>query len=72
MGGGLLDFSVYLSPLLGEGDRSRIERFHERVRERLREGSKRGSERGEGETRGERREIATIFFGSSDLKVVIM
>ena len=26
-GGGLLDFKVYLSPLLGEGDWSRIERF---------------------------------------------
>ena len=45
--GGLLDFRVYLSPLLGEGDRSRIERFQERVRERSREGSERGRERGE-------------------------
>ena len=26
-GGGLLDFKVYLSPLQGEGDWSRIERF---------------------------------------------
>ena len=47
-GGGLLDFKVYLSPLLGEGDRSRIERFRERVREMSREGSERGrGERGE-------------------------
>ena len=46
-GGGLLDFKVYLSPLLGEGDRSRIERFRERVREMSREGSERGRERGE-------------------------
>ena len=45
--GGLLDFSVYLSPLLGEGVRSRIERFRERVREMSREGSERGRERGE-------------------------
>ena len=47
VGGGLLDFKVYLSPLLGEGDRSRIERFRERVREMSREGSERGRERGE-------------------------
>ena len=46
-GGGLLDFKVYLSPLLGEGVRSRIERFRERVREMSREGSERGRERGE-------------------------
>ena len=54
--GGLLDFRVYLSPLLGEGVRSRIERFRERVREMSREGSKRGRERGreERERRGER------------------
>ena len=45
--GGSLDFSVYLSPLLEEGDRSRIERFRERVREMSREGSERGRERGE-------------------------
>ena len=30
-GGGLLDFKVYLSPLLGEGVRSRIEGCRERV-----------------------------------------
>ena len=47
VGGGLLDFKVYLSPLLGEGVRSRIERFRERVREMSREGSERGRERGE-------------------------
>ena len=59
VGGGLLDFKVYLSPLLGEGVRSRIERcsregsrdvkrgFREREREgRVREGEGRG-ERGE-------------------------
>ena len=34
-GGGLLDFKVYLSPLLGEGVRSRIEKCS-------REGSERG------------------------------
>ena len=44
---GLLDFKVYLSPLLGERVRSRIERFRERVREMSREGSERGRERGE-------------------------
>ena len=58
-GGGLLDFKVYLSPLLGEGDRSRIERLREGFREREREGRvKEGEgerERGrEGETRGGR------------------
>ena len=37
LGGGLLDFRVYLSPLLGEGVRSRIERFRKRVREMSRE-----------------------------------
>ena len=48
MGGGLLDFRVYLSPLLGEGVRSRIERCQEMSRE---------GERGESEReRGERRE----------------
>ena len=48
-GGGLLEFKVYLSPLLGEGD---VERgFRE-------------SERGESEGKGgERRLIATIFLG---------
>ena len=50
-GGGLLDFKVYLSPLLGEGDRSRIERFREGFRERDREGR---VKEGEGETRGDR------------------
>ena len=38
---------LHLSPLLGEGVRSRIERFRERVREMSREGSERGRERGE-------------------------
>ena len=52
VGGGLLDFKVYLSPLPGEGDWSRIERFRERVREMSREGSERGRER----KREERRE----------------
>ena len=41
-GGGLLDFRVYLSPLLGEGVRSRIERCS---REGSREGSRDGRER---------------------------
>ena len=46
--GGLLDFKVYLSPLLGEGVRSRIERCSREgsrdVRERVpREGSERCS-----------------------------
>ena len=50
-GGGLLDFKVYLSPLLGEGDQSRIERFREGFRERDREGR---VKEGEGETRGDR------------------
>ena len=45
--GGYLDFKVYLSPLLGEGIRFRIERCRERVREMSREGSERGRERGE-------------------------
>ena len=53
-GGGLLDFKVYLSPLLGEGDRSRwrdSERGFERCRERVpREGER------ERETRDERGE----------------
>ena len=56
--GGYLDFKVYLSPLLVEGVRSRIERFQERIQEMLREGSEKGIERGE--TREERREIVTI------------
>ena len=37
VGGGLLDFKVYLSPLLGEGVLSMIERCRERVGERCRE-----------------------------------
>ena len=58
--GGLLDFRVYLSPLLGEGIRSRIERCSREgsrdVRERvLREGERGESERGRGE-RGEERD----------------
>ena len=44
VGGGLLDFKVYLSPLLGEGDRSRwrdSERGFKRCRERVpREGER--------------------------------
>ena len=65
MGGGLLDFRVYLSPLLGEGVRSRIERCSREgsrdVRERVpREGERGESERERGEMREERREIATI------------
>ena len=60
VGGGLLDFRVYLSPLLGEGIQSRIERCSSDVRERVpREGERGESERGRDE-RGERREIATI------------
>ena len=54
VGGGLLDFRVYLSPLLGEGIRSRIERCLREgsrdVRERVpREGERGESERGRGE-----------------------
>ena len=61
-GGGLLDFKVYLSPLLGEGDWSRIERFRERVQEMSREGSERGRVRErKGETREGRRSIATTL-----------
>ena len=56
-GGGLLDFRVYLSPLLGEGVRSRIERCsREGWRKMSREGSERGRERREGEGRDERGE----------------
>ena len=55
-----MDFRVYLSPLLGEGVRSRIERCsREGWREMSREGSERGRERGrvrEGEGRDERGE----------------
>ena len=59
--GGLLDFKVYLSPLLGEGVQSRIERCRESVprdvergfREREREGRVREGE-GRDERRGER------------------
>ena len=59
VGGGLLDFKVYLSPFLGEGVWSRIERCSREgsrdVRERVpREGERGESERGRGE-RGERR-----------------
>ena len=59
-GGGLLDFKVYLSPLLGEGVQSRIERCLREgsrdVRERVpREGERGESERGRGE-RGEERD----------------
>ena len=50
-GGGLLDFKVYLSPLLGEGVRSRIERCSREGSERGREGRVR-----EGEGRDERGE----------------
>ena len=54
VGGGLLDFKVYLSPLLGEGVRSMIERCSREgsrdVRERVpREGERGESERGRGE-----------------------
>ena len=61
--GGLLDFKVYLSPLLGEGDRSRIERFLERVREMSREGSERGRvrEREGREERGEEIDCDNTF-----------
>ena len=63
VGGGLLDFRVYLSPLLGEGIRSRIERCSREGSRDVRERVPRDGERGErerGETRDERREIATI------------
>ena len=60
--GGNLDFSVYLSPLLGrketcKGSRD-VERGSERVGERR--GGRVEGERREGERRKERREIATI------------
>ena len=59
--GGLLDFKVYLSPLLGQGVRSRIERCSREgsrdVRERVpREGERGESERGRGERRERRGE----------------
>ena len=54
MGGGLLDFRVYLSPLLGEGVRSRIERCSREGSRDVRERVPREGERGESE-RGERR-----------------
>ena len=61
VGGGLLDFKVYLSPLLGEGVRSRIERcsregWREVPREVSREGEREESERGRGERRERRGE----------------
>ena len=57
VGGGLLDFRVYLSPLLGEGVLSMIERCSRDVRERvLREGERGESERGRGERRERRGE----------------
>ena len=59
-GGGLLDFKVYLSPLLGEGDRSRMERLREGSRDVERGFREREREKERGETRGERRSIATI------------
>ena len=46
VGGGLLDFRVYLSPLLGEGVWSMIERCSREGSERVREGEGR-DERGE-------------------------
>ena len=59
VGGGLLDFKVYLSPLLGEGVRSRIERCSREgsrdVQERVpRKGERGESERGRDERREER------------------
>ena len=55
VGGGLLDFRVYLSPLLGEGVRSRIERCSREVSRDVRERVPREGERGESERgRGER------------------
>ena len=46
-GGGLLDFKVYLSPLLGEGVRSRIERCSREDSRDVRERVPREGERGE-------------------------
>ena len=71
--GGNLDFSVYLSPLLGRKETGKGSRDVERGSER--EGERRGGERRGGERRGrkergreeegerrkERREIATIY-----------
>ena len=57
VGGGLLDFKVYLSPLLGEGVRSRIERCLREGSRDVRERVPREGERGESERgRGKRRE----------------
>ena len=56
-GGGLLDFKVYLSPLLGEGVRSRIERCSREGSRDVQERVPRKGERGEIERgRDERRE----------------
>ena len=46
-GGGLLDFSVYLSPLLGKRNPVSVREMGERVREREREIGERRMERGE-------------------------
>ena len=61
VGGGLLDFKVYLSPLLGEGVLSMIERcsregWREMSSEVPREGERGESERGRGERRERRGE----------------
>ena len=58
-GGGLSDFKVYLSPLLGEGVRSRIERCRERVPRDVERGFRESEREGrvrEGEGRYERGE----------------
>ena len=61
-GGGLLDFRVYLSPLLGEGVLSMIERsLREGWREVPREGEREESERGRGERRERRGERLRQF-----------
>ena len=70
MGGGLLDFKVYLSPLLGEGVLSMIERssregWREVPREVPREGEREESERGRGERRERRGERLRQFLWHS-------
>ena len=60
--GGLLDFKVYLSPLLGEGVLSMIERSsREGWREVPREGEREESGRGRGERRERRGERLQQF-----------
>ena len=47
VGGGLLDFKVYLSPLLGEGEGLGSRDFERGFERDVERGSERGRERGE-------------------------